>query len=125
MNPGSRQDVSNHQIQLAVWGEVGRSPERPLLDEIDNMALSGDDIQERDSEMQNVINLARVQNPHKGISHHDYMQVGCGKRAGELIQWLVRQSNDIMQSMVKLELLHFRKFAAASYETKYDFRMLG
>src|SRR6476620_7986953 len=84
------------------------------------MAEFGSDIEHRRAYLQNVVDLAGMDNSHVRIAHDHHMQVRRRERFSQLIQRLIRQTLHILQLMLFRKPLHLGEPTAAADEAKLD-----
>src|SRR5258706_15296400 len=87
---------------------------------INNVTGVWTDVKYRRANLQDVIDLARMNNTGERVPHHNHMQVRGRKRACQFTERLVRQTKNISQLVSLGVSLHFFILATAAYKTKRD-----
>ena len=70
-----------------------------LSGEVSNVAWFWSDVEYGRADRDDVVDLARVNDADELFTHHDDVQIGCRKRAGKRVEWLIRQNLDVLEFM--------------------------
>src|SRR5437773_11947224 len=94
-----------------------------LRDDIGDVAFRRTDIDEGSANRQNVVDLARMQDSDKLISHDQHVTIGRGERRGQPVQRLIRQAADIRQAPCAGKGRWFSKLPSSADEAKDNLGM--
>ncbi len=88
------------------------------------MAWFWPDIKHRCAHKHDIIDFAGMHNPNKRIAHDHDMKVRRRKRAGQLLDRLVRQAQNVGQTICLSKHFYALKFTSTPHKTKCDVRAI-
>ena len=84
----------NDPVNLAMTGRSATIIVIDVIEHLRQVTWARTDVHNRGTNAEDIINLARMHQPHKGVAQDDDMEIRGRQRSGQLVQRLVRQAQD-------------------------------
>src|SRR5574341_1435760 len=119
------QDVPGHSLHVSMLRRETPFSRRSRRKQVQDVAGRWADVQERYTESQDVVNLARMHHPDKPVAHHHHVQVGGRERAGKSLEGLIGDALEVRQRVLLGHTLQPAELAASTHQTEGDLRAVG
>src|SRR2546427_171371 len=111
--PGTMLDVADNRFHISLIRREGRT-------HLADMAVGRSDVEVRNSQRADVVDLARMNEPNKGVSHDHDMKIRRRKWRAKFLDRVVWDGRVVLQPVLPGIMLHGFDLAATADETEGD-----